>query len=107
MNIVTNLRDNGYGRAYPGQSRVPPGHIQCHNPSMSTLHYYALLVAPGQGLWAADWLKPWEVPESTELSNTSQTVALNVLEMAMCRAFQPLPEHTLEAYYGPKEDGEP
>ncbi|KAJ5208039.1 hypothetical protein N7449_002418 [Penicillium cf. viridicatum] len=110
VDIVTDSRNNEYWRAYPGQSKEPPGRIKIHNRailrgSRSTLHYY--VIAQGQGYRAANWLKLWEVPRDTQLSCTSRPVALNVLEMTMCRAFQSLPGSSLEAYYGPSEDGKP
>lgn len=110
MDIVTDSRNNEYWRAYPGQSKEPPGRIKIHNRailrgSRSTLHYY--VIAQGQGYRAANWLKLWEVPADTQLSCTSRAIALNVLEMTMCCAFQSLPGSTLEAYYGPREDGKP
>lgn len=110
MDIVTDSRNNEYWRAYPGQSKEPPGRIKIHNRailrgSRSTLHYY--VIAQGQGYRAANWLKLWEVPRDTQLSCTSRAVALNVLEMTMCRAFQSLPGSSLEAYYGPSADGKP
>ncbi|KGO39200.1 hypothetical protein PEX1_063420 [Penicillium expansum] len=108
VDIVTDSRNHEYWRAYPGQSKEPPNRIKIHNRailrgSRSTLHYY--VIAQGQGYRAANWLKLWEVPTDTQLSCTSRAVALNVLEMTMCRAFQSLPGSILEAYYGPKEDG--
>ncbi|KAJ5284085.1 hypothetical protein N7505_002065 [Penicillium chrysogenum] len=110
VDIVTDSRNSEYWRAYPGQSKYPPGRIKIHNRailrgSKSTLHYY--VIAQGQGYRAANWLKLWEAPNDTQLPGTSRAVALNVLEMAMCRAFQSLPGSTLEAYFGPREDGKP
>ncbi|KAL3460047.1 hypothetical protein BJX64DRAFT_300957 [Aspergillus heterothallicus] len=94
VDIVTDDRNREYWRAYPGQSKDP-----------STLHYY--VIAQGQGYRAANWLKLWEVPKDTELSCTFRAVALNILEMTMCCAFQSLPGSILETYYGPREDGKP
>ncbi|KAK1139819.1 hypothetical protein N8T08_011144 [Aspergillus melleus] len=110
VDIVTDLRNNEYWRAYRGQSKGPAGRIKTHNRailrgSRSTLHYH--VIAQGQGYRAANWLKLWEVPKDAQLSTTSRAVALNVLEMTMCRAFQSLPGNTIEAYYGPNEDGRP
>ncbi|GAB1208781.1 hypothetical protein APSETT445_007542 [Aspergillus pseudonomiae] len=110
VDIVTDLRNNEYWRAYPGQSKNPSDRIKTHNRavlrgSRSTLHYY--VIAQGQGYRVANWLKLWEVPNNLQLSCTSRAVALNILEMTMCRAFQSLPGSTLEAYYGTSEDGKP
>lgn len=110
MDIVTDSRNNEYWRAYPGQSRDPAGRIKIHNRailrgSKSTLRYY--VIAQGQGYRTANWVKLWELPEDNRLSSTSQAVALNILEMTMCSAFQSLPGSTLEAYYGPNKDEKP
>lgn len=110
MDIVTDSRNTEYWRAYPGQSKDPLARIKTHNRailrgSTSTLHYY--VIAQGQGCQAANWLKLWEVPKDTQLSCTSRAVALNVLEMKMCCAFQSLPGSILETYYGPSEEGKP
>lgn len=108
MDIVTDLRNKEYWRAYPGQSKDPSERIKIHNRqilrgSTSTLHYY--VISQGQGYRAANWLKLWEVPKGLQLSSAFRAVALNDLEMTMCRAFQSLPGSILEAYYGPIEDG--
>lgn len=110
MDIVTDSRNNEYWRAYPGQSKDPAGRIKIHNRailrgSRSTLHYY--VTAQGQGYRAANWLKLWEVPEDNRLSSTFRAVALNILEMTMCSAFQSLPGSTLEIYFGPNKDEKP
>ncbi|KAJ5424671.1 hypothetical protein N7445_010644 [Penicillium cf. griseofulvum] len=110
VDIVTDSRNSEYWRAYPGQSKDPPCRIKIHNRailrgSKSTLHYY--VIAQGQGYRAANWLKLWEATKDTQLPCTSRAVSLNILEMAMCRAFESLPGSILEAYFGPREDGKP
>ncbi|KAJ5587269.1 uncharacterized protein N7459_003034 [Penicillium hispanicum] len=110
VNIVTDLRNHEYWRAYPGRSKEPLERIKVHNRqilrgSVSTLHYY--IISQGQGHRKANWLKLWQVPEGLQVSSTFRAVALNVLEMTMCRAFQSLPGDILETYYGPNEDGRP
>ncbi|KAH8429535.1 uncharacterized protein LDX57_007199 [Aspergillus melleus] len=71
VDIVTDLRNNEYWRAYPGQSKDPAGRIKTHNPailrgSRSTLHHH--VIAQGQGYRAANCsssdsylpsLEPW------------------------------------------------
>lgn len=57
VDIVTDSRNSEVWRAYPGQSKPPPGCIQTHNRALlrrstSTLHYY--VIAQGQGHRAAN-----------------------------------------------------
>ncbi|EGE07453.1 hypothetical protein TEQG_06580 [Trichophyton equinum CBS 127.97] len=110
---LSSITDSGcstYWRAYVGQSNNPQRRIGEHiravlTGAQNTLHYYVF--SCGEGRRALNFIRLWTIKREsfTDLDGI-KSIIHNLLEMAMCRAFQSLPGTELDRYFScPQEQG--
>jgi hypothetical protein len=104
LNFVTDSRNDLYLHFYVGQATVLLFRLYNHASSIlkgkyDTFHYFMLQL--GGGFRTANWLYLWRIPEKLELLPPHRCLLQNFAEMLCCRAFQSLPQPTLEPFFGP------
>ncbi|KAL3476599.1 hypothetical protein BJX99DRAFT_270404 [Aspergillus californicus] len=105
VDYVTDDRDARYIRMYIGQAKVSDRRLMQHindatRPLPQSLHIF--IVHRGNGRRAMNFLKLWTVHDLDSMDEESAMILPNILEMAMCAAFQSLPQQVLETFFAPR-----
>lgn len=103
LDYVTDDNDGRYCRFYVGQSSLPKKrireHIRCAASLIpQSLHYFVVWM--GKGRRAMNFIKLWTLSHADSLDEEYRLTFANILEMSLSAAFQALPQHAIETYFG-------
>ena len=103
LDFVLDDRNSAYWRAYVGQSSNPiqrmGQHIRCiRDCERESLHYYIIWM--GAPFRSANFIRLWSIPYIAMDLPELQLICQNIIELAMCRAFQSFPPSSLTQIFG-------